>query len=66
MRRGGVQSPNPKMLRVYDGVVVPVTKAVESRVRPPFGQSVLAVARVPSSSGSGSGSGSASGSASGA
>lgn len=49
VRRGGAQAPNPKMVRIYDRFVVPVTKALESRVRPPFGQSVLAVARVPSS-----------------
>jgi SAM-dependent methyltransferase len=47
VRRGGVDSPNPRMLRLYDRMVVPVTRAVESRVTPPFGQSVLAVARVP-------------------
>lgn len=35
------------MVKVYDRVVLPVTKAVESVVRPPFGQSVFAVARVP-------------------
>jgi SAM-dependent methyltransferase len=35
------------MVKVYDKVVLPVTKAVERRVRPPFGQSVFAVARRP-------------------
>jgi hypothetical protein len=35
------------MVKVYDRVVLPATKAVESVVRPPFGQSVFAVARVP-------------------
>jgi SAM-dependent methyltransferase len=49
VRRGGVGSPRPGLLRIYDGVVVPVTRAVESVVRPPFGQSVLAVATVPAS-----------------
>ncbi len=33
------------MVKVYDRVVLPVTKAIEKRVRPPFGQSVFAVAR---------------------
>ncbi len=33
------------MVKVYDRLVLPVTKAVESIVRPPFGQSVFAVAR---------------------
>ncbi|MBY8873721.1 class I SAM-dependent methyltransferase [Micromonospora sp. PLK6-60] len=35
------------MVKVYDTVVLPVTKAAEQKVRPPFGQSVFAVARVP-------------------
>lgn len=34
------------LLTVWDGGVVPVARALERRVRPPFGQSVLAVARV--------------------
>lgn len=34
------------MVRIYDKLVFPVTKAVEQVVRPPFGQSVFAVARV--------------------
>ncbi|WP_433388687.1 class I SAM-dependent methyltransferase [Micromonospora sp. KLBMP9576] len=36
------------MVKVYDTLVLPATKAVEQRVLPPFGQSVFAVARVPS------------------
>ncbi len=47
VRRGGVGGPRPGLVRIYDSVVVPVTKALESRLTPPFGQSVLAVARVP-------------------
>jgi SAM-dependent methyltransferase len=35
------------MVKVYDKLVLPVTKGAESLVRPPFGQSVFAVARVP-------------------
>jgi hypothetical protein len=35
------------LLKVWDGAVVPVARAVESKVRPPFGQSVFAVGRVP-------------------
>lgn len=46
VRRGGVGTPNPRLVRTYDRFVVPVTRAVERRVTPPFGQSVLAVARV--------------------
>jgi SAM-dependent methyltransferase len=47
VRRGGVGTPRPALLRTYDRLVVPVTRAVERRMRPPFGQSVLAVAWVP-------------------
>ena len=47
VRRGGVGSPRPGLVRVYDRLVVPVSRALERRVRPPFGQSVLGVARVP-------------------
>jgi SAM-dependent methyltransferase len=47
VRRGGIGAPNPRLVRTYDRFVVPVTRAVERRLRPPFGQSVLAVARVP-------------------
>ncbi len=36
------------LVRSYDRLLVPVTRAVEGRVTPPFGQSVLGVARVPS------------------
>ncbi|HEX5540036.1 MAG TPA: methyltransferase [Micromonospora sp.] len=35
------------MVKLYDTLVLPATKAVEQVVRPPFGQSVFAVARVP-------------------
>jgi 2-polyprenyl-3-methyl-5-hydroxy-6-metoxy-1,4-benzoquinol methylase len=35
------------MVKVYDSVVLPVTKAAERLVKPPFGQSVFAVARTP-------------------
>lgn len=35
------------MVKVYDKLVLPLTKGVESIVRPPFGQSVFAVARTP-------------------
>lgn len=46
VRRGGVGSPRPRLLRVYDAVIVPVTRAVERRMNPPFGQSILGVATV--------------------
>jgi len=35
------------MVKVYDKIVLPVTRAAERIVRPPFGQSVFAVARTP-------------------
>jgi SAM-dependent methyltransferase len=43
VRRGGIGAPNPALVRTYDRFVVPVTRAVERRVTPPFGQTVLAV-----------------------
>jgi len=47
VRRGGASYPNPRLVRLYDRTVVPVTRLVERFVRPPFGQTVLCVARVP-------------------
>lgn len=47
VRKGGAGAPNPKLVAVYDRFVVPVTRAIERVVRPPFGQSVLCVARKP-------------------
>ena len=50
VRRGNVGSPRPGLLRVYDALVVPATRALERRFTPPVGQSVLGVATVSSSS----------------
>lgn len=47
VRRGGSTKPNPRLVSIYDRFVVPVTRAVESVVPVPFGQTVLGVARVP-------------------
>jgi SAM-dependent methyltransferase len=47
VRRGGVGAPRAGLVRTYDRFVVPVTRAVERRMVPPFGQSVLGVAVVP-------------------
>ncbi len=47
VRRGGVGTPRTGLVRVYDRFVVPVTRTLERWVRPPFGQSVLAVVSVP-------------------
>lgn len=46
VRRGGVSAPKPGLVRTYDRVVVPATRTFERWVTPPFGQSVLGVARV--------------------
>jgi SAM-dependent methyltransferase len=46
VRRGGVGTPNPRLVRTYDRWVVPTTRFLERRFRPPFGQSVLGVAAV--------------------
>jgi SAM-dependent methyltransferase len=47
VRRGGVGEQRPRLVRIYDRLVVPTTRFVERRVTPPFGQSVLGVASVP-------------------
>jgi SAM-dependent methyltransferase len=46
VRRAGVGTPNPRLVAAYDQLVVPLTRSLERRVVPPFGQSVLGVARV--------------------
>jgi len=48
MRLLGMTPSDGPTVRVWDRVVVPAARAVEKRVRPPFGQSVFAVGRVPS------------------
>jgi SAM-dependent methyltransferase len=45
VKMGGAGEPKPALVKTYDRLVVPITRAVESRVRPPFGQTVLCVAR---------------------
>ncbi|MGH4026396.1 MAG: class I SAM-dependent methyltransferase [Pseudonocardiaceae bacterium] len=47
VRRGGAGSPKPRLVAVYDRVLVPATRAIESVLRVPFGQSILGVAQVP-------------------
>jgi SAM-dependent methyltransferase len=47
VRRGGAGYPDPKLVKIYDRTVVPMTRAIERVVRPPFGQTVFCVARVP-------------------
>jgi SAM-dependent methyltransferase len=47
VRVGGCSSPNRSLVRLYDRIVVPIVRVLEARWRPPFGQSLLCVARVP-------------------
>ena len=47
VRRGGAGHPDSRLVKLYDNVVVPTSRAVERYARPPFGQSVLCVAQVP-------------------
>lgn len=46
VRMLGVGHVNPRLAALYDMTVVPVTRALERIIRPPFGQTVLCVARV--------------------
>ena len=46
VRRGGAGKPDPRLVWLYDKVVVPISRTVEKVVKPPFGQSVLCVADV--------------------
>jgi glycosyltransferase involved in cell wall biosynthesis len=39
--------PTPTLVRLYDRLVVPAERALERRLQPRFGQSILCVARVP-------------------
>ncbi|MEU8796533.1 class I SAM-dependent methyltransferase [Spirillospora sp. NPDC048819] len=47
MRLGKAAAPNSGAVGVYDRVIVPVTRVLDRFLPVPFGQSVLAVARVP-------------------
>jgi SAM-dependent methyltransferase len=51
VRVGGCSSPRSGMVKVYDRLVVPVVRLMERWWRPPFGQSILCVARVPEETG---------------
>jgi len=44
---GGKTDFNPKMVRLYDAVGVPLTRLAERLLSPPFGKNVLLVARRP-------------------
>jgi SAM-dependent methyltransferase len=43
VRRAGVGYPRPSLVWLYDNVGVPLTRALERAVRPPFGQTVFCV-----------------------
>jgi SAM-dependent methyltransferase len=45
VRRGGAGTASPRLVRAYDRLVVPVTRTLERYWTPPFGQSLLCVAR---------------------
>jgi SAM-dependent methyltransferase len=47
VRMGGRARPTPTLVKLYDRVIVPLVRASERRFDPPFGQSVICVARVP-------------------
>ena len=47
VRMGGRGRPTPTLVKLYDRVIVPLVRVSERRFDPPFGQSVLCVARVP-------------------
>ena len=46
VRRGGAGQPTARLVWLYDNVVVPTSRTIESLVHPPFGQSVLCVAEI--------------------
>jgi SAM-dependent methyltransferase len=47
VRMGGCSSPSGGLVRLYDRLVVPLVRLMERRWHPPFGQSIICVARVP-------------------
>jgi SAM-dependent methyltransferase len=47
VRRGGAGYPDPRLVKIYDRTVIPATRVIEKLIRPPFGQTVFCVARVP-------------------
>ncbi len=47
VRRVRQRSADPRLVRLYDRVIVPISRCVERRIRVPFGQSVLCVATRP-------------------
>lgn len=50
VRVGGCASPRSRLVGLYDRLVVPVVRLMERSWKPPFGQSIICVARVPNAS----------------
>lgn len=44
---GGSTTFNPRMIQIYDRLLVPVTRALEARVAPPIGKNLMLLARKP-------------------
>ena len=42
---GGATTFNPTLVKIYDSLFVPVTRLLESRIAPPIGKNLVAVAR---------------------
>jgi hypothetical protein len=47
VRVGRQARPTPTLVNLYDRMVVPAERALERRIQPRFGQSILCVAQVP-------------------
>lgn len=47
VRRGRAETPNPRLVSLYDRLVIPTTRLIERFVKPPFGQSIFCVVRTP-------------------
>jgi SAM-dependent methyltransferase len=47
VRRGGVGYPKPWLVWLYDRVGIPISRALERLIRPPFGQTVFCIAIKP-------------------
>jgi SAM-dependent methyltransferase len=46
VRRGGAGHPDPRLVWLYDNIIVPTSRTIEKVVHPPFGQSILGVGEV--------------------
>jgi SAM-dependent methyltransferase len=46
VRRGGAGYPDARLVKLYDRLLIPTTRLIERFMTPPFGQSIICVARV--------------------